>query len=225
MRQSFPLQVHELQCERGGEVIFTAMDFALASGDCLQAVGANGSGKTALLRVLAGLLPVEQGQLRVPKDYLLVGHETGIKKQLTPVEHLQIMTGLHRTSVTLNQIREVLKTVGLFHCDDKYNGQLSMGQQRRLALAVLLLVPASLWLLDEPLSYLDKEGQALLCQLIRQHLQQGGLCIFSSHQPVELDGLVVQTLFLEDYQWQNQQAGGTRSPFFYGMDKAQVLAC
>ena len=196
-------------------MLFTAVDFALGPGDCLQVIGANGSGKTALLRILAGLSPAEQGEVCVPKDGILVGHKTGIKAQVTPVEHLQFMTKLYGTEANLASIHSALERVGLYEM--KYCGQLSMGQQRRLALAVLLLVPASLWLLDEPLSYLDQAGQGLLSKLMRQYLKKGGRCVFSSHQPVALNDVTVDSIFLEEYQWNGSgPAFLDESPYAYG---------
>lgn len=188
------VQVSDLRCERGGELIFDKVNFSLKTGECLQVVGANGAGKTGLLRLLAGLLFFEQGSIKIPQAKLFLSHEMGIKKYLTPIEHLQVITTLY--SLSVKNYFSVLQKIGLTGCENKSNGQLSMGQQRRLALASLLLVPASLWLLDEPLSYLDQAGQQLLPELIQQHLDKGGLCIFSSHQPVTLPNITLQTLNL-----------------------------
>lgn len=188
----------DLECERGGRVLFKDLSLSLASGDLLRVTGANGSGKTSLLRILCGLLSPSQGEVRwrgqpirklaeeYSRELVHIGHGPGLKDELTAAENLEIACTLAGLAVSGD---EVGKAVGQFGIPaDKVVRQLSQGQRRRAALARLSLsgeVP--LWLLDEPFAALDDTATGLVEQLMLQHLGRGGAIVYSAHQSSGLD--------------------------------------
>lgn len=205
--QAMPeLSVTNLSCQRGGRSLFEELSFVVSSGQVLQVSGANGSGKTSLLRILCGLLPYSEGSISwqgvdVRKqwhDYrsqlAYVGHKPGVKAALTVVENLQITTSLSTTGT--HNVLEVLTPLKLACFADKPVHELSAGQQRRVALARLLLSDARLWILDEPLTSLDRESCGFVWQLIENHVQAGGIVILTSHQAVELERCALQGVCL-----------------------------
>jgi len=189
------LVVEQLQCIRDDRVLFDNLNFALSSGELLQIEGTNGSGKTTLLRVLCGLtLPTAgtvywQGQAiqNLKSSYRIhlayVGHTGGVKAELTPLENLAIAKALsaYPTEITLTT---ALEQVGLYGFEEVFTRTLSAGQQRRLAIARLLVTKAPLWILDEPLTALDKKAIQMIEQLLDNHVQEGGMVIVTSHQPI-----------------------------------------
>lgn len=188
----------DLSFERNGRLLFERVNGAVHGGDILQIVGANGAGKTTLLRILATLLTPTQGELRwcggllpgARAHYLaelaFLGHGPGLKSALSPRENLRWLAGLFAQRAG---IEEALAAVGLAEWLDTPCAQLSAGMQRRVALARLALARARLWILDEPLTAIDRDGVALVEQLFSNHLQSGGAIIFSSHQAVDLPGV------------------------------------
>lgn len=178
---------------RRDEPVFGPIDFVLHAGEVLLLEGDNGSGKTTLLRVLAGLLRRHEGELRLhdePLDrdqaageIILLGHHLGLKADLSPLENLRVAEGLYgRRRGT--QPGTTLLGVGLSGYEHEPVRRLSAGQKKRAALARLLLVPASIWLLDEPYANLDREGISLVNRLIEQHIHRGGSAIVTSHGAV-----------------------------------------
>ena len=157
-------------------------------------VGANGSGKTTLLRVLAGLgLPtagsatwrdvaVSELDAEERAEVAYRGHLEALKRDLTVVENLEFHAALWGREPKFESLLEELKLDKVAHMRARY---LSAGQRRRVALAMLKLSGAKLWLLDEPTTNLDSEGRALLVDWTRQHLAQGGLAVVATHQPEE----------------------------------------
>ena len=151
----------------------------------LAVIGPNGSGKSSLLRVLAGLLRPESGTLQLTgratdeavAHYL--GHADALKSALTLRETLRFWAALYGGADGLTGAADA---VGIAHAMDLPAGVLSTGQRRRAALARLLLAPRPLWLLDEPLSALDRDGEALLGALMRDHLGRGGMVVAATHQ-------------------------------------------
>ncbi len=199
------LQVHQLSCMRGDRRLFADLDLTLAPGELLYVHGHNGSGKTTLLRALCGLVRAEDGyvswhgqdiaELRedYARDLLYLGHKNGIKGDLTAVENLRVCGVLDGFPLTERAAWDALGRIGLDGHEDLEAKVLSQGQQRRVALARLLVNRAPLWILDEPFVALDVAAVALLQQVIRDHVAGGGLVVLTTHQAVELtEGTVKQ---------------------------------
>jgi heme exporter protein A len=197
------LHVHKLSCMRGDRRLFADLDLALDAGELLYVHGHNGSGKTTLLRALCGLIRPEDGEIRwrgedirslredFARDLLYLGHKNGIKGDLTAVENLQVSSVLDGFPVSGQQAWAALGRIGLDGHEDLETKVLSQGQQRRVALARLLVNKAPLWILDEPFVALDKAAVELLQQVIREHVAGGGMVVLTTHQEVPLtDGTV-----------------------------------
>lgn len=199
------LVARQLACQRGGDVLFTGLDFALAPGSVLDIEGANGSGKTTLLRVVCGLRPADAGSVYwdgadVAEDpeplrraLTFVGHAPGVKRDLTARENLQAALSIAGGGTTQRHER-ALERVGLLAHAERPVRALSAGQTRRLSLARLLLRRSPLWVLDEPFSALDRAGKALLEQLIAEHCGAGGMALLTTHQPADFGAVPVQVL-------------------------------
>lgn len=178
-----------------------------AAGQAVHVAGANGVGKSTLLRVLAGLLQPEQGQVlwqgrSIDSDFDsyaasigYLGHSDALKADLSTRENLAYGVGLRRT-VGLPEIDEALTRVGLAACRDLPARVLSAGQRRRLAVTRVMLTAAALWILDEPFTNLDQAGVVLLSGLIAGHLDGGGSAIMAAHQPPAIPGHAVGRLEL-----------------------------
>lgn len=189
------LVVEQLQCIRDDRVLFEDLNFSLSSGELLQIKGPNGSGKTTLLRILCGLtLPTigtiywrGQAIQKAKSDYrahlAYVGHTGGIKAELTPIENLVIAQALSSFPKKI-PVMTVLEQVGLDGFEDLFARTLSAGQKRRLAIARLLVTETPLWILDEPLTALDKTAVNLIETLIEEHVLTGGMVVVTSHQPI-----------------------------------------
>lgn len=183
---------------RGDRCLIQDLDFTVQEAEMLVVEGPNGIGKTSLLRGIAGLLDFESGDLlwngdsvrdhyqTFRADLVWFAHRVGFKGDLNLQENLSFESGLRTTANARRD--EVLERLGLSGISNLPFRSLSAGQQRRGALARMLLSTAKLWILDEPLTNLDKEGQALVIAIIEAHIRQGGLCLAASHQPLEIDG-------------------------------------
>lgn len=198
------LTAEDLGLWRGDRCLCRGLSFTLDSGTLLQVVGANGSGKTSLMRAVAGLGRLDEGSLswdgepvHRPSAYqselAYVGHLNGLKYHLNPIENYNFYQSVTNHSSEIGA-REALSRFGLTEVMDRPVALLSMGQKRRSALARLLAVKATLWILDEPLSSLDTAGISLVTGLLRQHLEQGGLAMVSTHQALDMGSLSVQRL-------------------------------
>lgn len=170
--------------------VFGPLDLQIEAGEAVLVQGANGAGKTTLLRVIAGLLRPAEGGLwidgapatrdQVARDCLLLGHLLGHKGELGCAENLRFATGLFGQRPG-SDIERVLADVGLAGYEDVQARSLSAGQRKRLALARLRLLPARLWLLDEPYANLDLDGIALVNRLVEAHLADGGGAFITTH--------------------------------------------
>lgn len=196
------LRIESLGFLRHYQFLFREISCTLHAGELLQTSGANGSGKSTLLRILAGLLEPHAGTV-VWQDKSIfsekeiwqrrvhyLGHQNGIKSCLTPMENLQLSSVLIKKNLNPYLASSVLKKMGLSRLLDVQARHLSAGQLRRLALARLLLNPARVWILDEPLAALDTEGQQLLTDLLNQHLTNGGMAIVATHQDLLITGKI-----------------------------------
>ena len=184
------LEVCTVTFLRHDEPVFAPQSFQLQCGELAWIEGDNGSGKTTLLRVLAGLLHVGAGELRwrgeplqrdrCAGDILFIGHQLGLKADLSPRENLHVAAGLHGCRAGMSSARALLE-VGLQGYEDEPVRRLSAGQKKRAALARLIVLPAALWLLDEPYANLDRIGAALVSRILTAHAAEGGSALVTSH--------------------------------------------
>lgn len=202
------LQVSNLACTRGDHKLFDGLSFSLSSGELMQVQGVNGSGKTTLLRTLCGFIQPIAGDIRwhgldvceMDEDYyaniIFLGHLNAIKDELSALENLHISAGLSGCDVNDQQAIAALRRMGLRGRETLPVKVLSQGQRRRVALARLLVSKAPLWILDEPLTALDVGAVGLMQDLIAEHLSKQGMVIFTTHQPLEVSGVVTRQLAL-----------------------------
>ncbi|MFM5521705.1 cytochrome c biogenesis heme-transporting ATPase CcmA [Aeromonas jandaei] len=203
------LQVNNLSCVREDRTLFEQLSFTVSPGDLVQIEGPNGVGKTSLLRLLTGLSQPFSGEvlwngenIRACRDeyhasLLYLGHQPGVKAALTPFENLTFYQRLHHSAQTESDLWQILARVGLAGFEDNPTGQLSAGQQRRVALARLWLCnQPSLWILDEPFTAIDKQGVKVLEQLFLAHADRGGMVILTTHQDLTLMQGRLKTLSL-----------------------------
>lgn len=181
-------------CVRGGREVFSGLDFEAASGETVAVMGRNGSGKTSLLRLIAGLLIPAGGmialnggeaELTLAEQCHYLGHRDALKPALSVAENLSFWAdflGGERLDAAKS-----LAEVGLDHAADLPAAYLSAGQRRRLSLARLITVRRPVWLLDEPTTALDVAGQDVFGGLMRDHLARGGMIIAATHGPLGID--------------------------------------
>jgi len=190
-----------LSCVRDERTLFSGLSFTIEPGEMVQIEGRNGAGKTSLLRILAGLSSPDAGEVRwqgvstrrqrdiFHQQLLYLGHQPGVKSVLTAFENLAFYLSVNgpmvRGNASAEAIYQALENVGLLGYEDVTVGQMSAGQQRRVALARLWLSDAPLWILDEPLTAIDKQGVATLIALFEQHAQRGGMVLLTTHQDLQ----------------------------------------
>lgn len=204
------LSLQNLAAERDERILFSGLSLDLAQGECLYVVGANGTGKTTLLRILCGLTLPSAGQIEWQgqsiqrfrenycRDLLYLGHRNANKAELSSYENLRLGLGIDGVKVTDEALADALADAGILRLAHLPARFLSQGQQRRLAMARLKLSSARIWVLDEPYTALDVKAIIWLDQKISHHLSQGGLVILTSHQALNLN-VTVRQVNLEAY--------------------------
>ena len=194
------LSANDLTLIRGETCLFQGLEFALNPGELLLLEGQNGSGKTSLMRAIAGMLSLETGEIfwndvpvsRQRQEFhgamVWLAHRTGLKGDLTLVENLRF-EGCLRPQANIDPT-VVYERLGISRLKRLPLRSLSAGQQRRVALARMLMADVPLWLMDEPFTNLDREGRKLVMELTEEHLADGGMCVMAAHQDVEINGTV-----------------------------------
>lgn len=193
------LEVRDLACQRGEQLLFSGVSFHVGAGELLWVEGRNGAGKTSLLRILCGLSPAEAGTVRWQGesirstresffgDTLFLAHSNGLKDDLTIAENLRFHGRLAGIEADAEDIDGALQACGLTERRDLAVRYLSQGQRRRAALARLWLAQSrKLWILDEPFAALDAESVERLAARLGAHLEAGGLAVLTTHQEVPL---------------------------------------
>ena len=198
IRSDLRLRVEGLTVPRGGRAVLEDVSFALAGGEALVVTGPNGAGKSTLLRAIAGLLPRLSGlvtlegappETELPQLAHYLAHADGMKAALSVAENLEFWAAyLGRGSDPRSRsIAGALEAVGLGHAAKAPFGALSAGQKRRAALARLLVAFRPLWLLDEPLTALDRASRENFATAMRDHCARGGLIVAATHEPLGLE--------------------------------------
>lgn len=205
------LSVEQLTVWRGDNLLLDELSFKLDEGQVLQIRGANGSGKTTLLRIVCGIGWADEGHVKwrdqsiernrdqFHEELLYLGHKAGIKGGLSALENLRIfctLSGDAEQRIADDVLLSALDNLSLLPVANLACRQLSAGQQRRVSLARLVLQRAKLWVLDEPLTSLDKAGLAWVENRIGEHVAGGGACLLTTHAPLSIDGVEVSALEL-----------------------------
>jgi heme exporter protein A len=203
------LEAHDLTARRGQARLFERLSFSVERGHALVVTGANGTGKTTLLRMLAGLSWPAAGEIRwdsrpvapfdpaVRASAAYVGHAPALKDELTAAENLTTLLELAGESPSREAIEGALDAVELGSRRELPARVLSQGQRRRIGLARLSLLARPLWILDEPATALDSAGVALLGKMIGEHLERGGLAVAATHAPLGLPAPRMQSMALQ----------------------------
>ena len=200
------LEAVQLTCHRGERSLFTDLSFTLAPGELVQIAGANGSGKTSLLRLLCGLSPPFAGEIRwhsktargedFHRDLLYIGHHSAVKEELSALENLRFASTFAATPLTPSQALEALSRMGLNGREHLPCKVLSQGQKRRVGLARMLVSQAPLWILDEPLTALDARAVELIQARLAEHLAQQGMIVLTTHQALQVPGVTPRQIEL-----------------------------
>jgi heme exporter protein A len=189
------LDLAEVGLNRGGRALISGLSLSLRPGQLALLMGPNGSGKTSLLRAIGGFAPIAHGTIvangitvtgnesDVRQSIAYLGHLDGLKKDLTAEENIQFINSLRGSS---RVVSELIAELGLAPVAHRSVRLLSAGQKRRVALAALRTSQAPLWLLDEPLTNLDRMGRELLVRWLDSHLQLGGTAVVATHRSEEL---------------------------------------
>lgn len=199
MKHAITLSAHQIGYIRGEHRLFGGIDFELKAGTALRITGANGSGKTSMLRILSGIAPPERGNVRwhgcdirairdvYSSERLYVGHAIGVKDDLLAWENVALNSLMSGTKIDRRQACEALVNAGLKAAVDLPARALSQGQRKRLALMRLRFATTRpLWILDEPFAALDAEAASSLCAELNGHLARGGTLVYVTHQEIAL---------------------------------------
>ena len=192
------LIVNNLSCQRGYKLLFENLSFELNSGEVLKVSGPNGSGKTSLMKILAGLSSFETGSIdyddtkinseRYNLDFLYLGHLAALSPELSCLENLKYTMRLGNDNLDLD-FSDALKKVGLEKFENELVGKLSAGQKKRIALSLLFITQSKVWLLDEPFSALDSKAIKIIETRVEDHCNSGGICILSTHQECNIKNM------------------------------------
>ena len=192
------LKVTNLSCQKGYNLLFENLSFEINSGEVLKISGPNGSGKTSLLRLIAGLSSFDSGAIDYDAfnlnseeynlDFLYLGHLTALSPELSCIENLKYSSLLGNNELELD-FSSALKKVGLEKFENELVGTLSAGQKKRIALSLLFVTQSKVWLLDEPFSALDSKAINIFEQRIEEHCNLGGICILTTHQECNIKNL------------------------------------
>lgn len=192
------LIVNNLSCQRGYKLLFENLSFELNSGEVLKVSGPNGSGKTSLMKILAGLSSFETGSIdyddtkinseRYNLDFLYLGHLAALSPELSCLENLKYTMRLGNDSLDLD-FSDALKKVGLKKFKNELVGKLSAGQKKRIALSLLFITQSKVWLLDEPFSALDSKAIKIIETRVEDHCNSGGICILTTHQECSIKNM------------------------------------
>lgn len=211
------LQAEGLACRRGDRLLFRGLDLCLEAGQILWLRGANGRGKTSLLRLLSGLSTPAEGEIRwngrslraagadFRRQLLFIGHQNGLKDDLSATEALQFLARIHGLPSSTAEVIAALQAMAIGNRRNAPVRTLSQGQRRRVALARLALdlaVPgrAGLWLLDEPYDALDAQGITSLDGVLSAHARRGGSIVLTSHLALGLTEPQPRVLHLDTHQ-------------------------
>ena len=203
------LNAINLECRRGEQLLFSQLSFALDTGGLIRLRGANGSGKTSLLRMLCGLSRPEQGEIlwdgksiqgiqeTYSKAIRYVAHLNALKDDLSPFENLFFSAKMNGSNSSEKSVAHALRRMGLENRMHLPVRVLSQGQRRRVALSPLVMGEFSpLWILDEPFNALDVEGVALLGEVLSEHIHRGGMAILTTHLDVQISARQIQHIEL-----------------------------
>lgn len=198
--QAACIKAQALELERGERLLFTGLSFEVPAGTLVRLAGANGTGKTSLLRLLTGLMQPDAGEILYKgepigklkedyyKDLVYIGHMNGVKDDLSAIENVRIAARMGNIVAAREALEEALEKVGLADFIDHTTGELSQGQRRRVALARLFVSREKpVWVLDEPFTALDAASVANLAATVADHVRAGGVVIYTTHQEVPVD--------------------------------------
>lgn len=200
-------KANNLQCIRRDNILFQDLNFSLEDGDLLQIDGVNGSGKSSLLQMCVGLIQATEGEItwdgenivdsrhKFQSNLTYFGHTNGVKAELTALENMKVMHALSGSELNIDY-SSILDEIGLKGMDDVLLARMSAGQKRRIGLSRIFMSSSKLWFLDEPFNALDKNGKQIIEKLIVKHCKAGGMVVFATHQPMEIDGYPLKHVHL-----------------------------
>lgn len=196
------LSAQGISCQKQDRILFEDISLTVASGELIHLQGTNGAGKTSLIRILVGLSTPDTGSVSLTNSSLdnypliYLGHKLGLNRHLSSVENLQFWANMHGISISTDELYALLARFNLVGLEDVPSGDLSAGQQRRVSLARTQLLPANIWILDEPYTSLDIQGVSFIQNLIDEFVEGGGAVLMTSHQSLQ-SRLPVKNITLE----------------------------